>query len=136
MKQLLLLILIVSISILSEENNKSQPLSEEIEYQLLSIVKPILTGSFSDVSRSSIHPEAYLIRHNSYESIFNVLKDDEKGNNFFEGPQINFNFIKIRLTDDQQNAYMVLNTNNGNWHSILFVKEETNIWKVISWHKS
>lgn len=136
MKKLLLVLFLLITSLSIATNSSGQPSSQEIQYQLISIVKPILTGDYTEQQKSNIHNEAYIINHNSFESIFEVLNNPEKRKSIVEGKNMNFEFIKIRVTDDQQNAYMVFNTNAASWHSVLFEKDENSNWKIVSWHKS
>ena len=136
MKKLMLFVFVLITLISFAEDSEKQSSSQEIQHQLISIVKPILAGDYTEQQKSNIHNETYIINQTSYESIFEILNNPEKRKSFVEGKNINFEFIKIRVTDNKQNAYMVFNTNSDNWHSVLFEKDENNSWKIVSWHKS
>ena len=136
MKKLWLILLVTCISFLFAADNNSHPSPEEIQNELISIVKPVLSGEIGEHLKSQISAEAYLINGNKYESIFEVLNSPVKRKMFIEGGKFNFEFIKIRLTDKRQSAYMVFKTTSGGWHSVYFEKNSSDKWLVTNWHKS
>ena len=109
--------------------------------KLISIVTSILQGKDYFEFRGNISPEAYVILNNTYESIFEVLGNPAKRESFIEAKEIIVSFVHLWMPDDQNTAYMVLETkspNNAkiNWHSILFKFGEHKKWQILSWHKS
>ena len=122
-----------------DDSNKLN--SSELVEKLVSIVKPVLEGEDYSEFKDNISPEAYVINRDKYESIFEILGNPSKKETFIEGKGIKVEFIHLWLTDNQSEAYMVLETKspdntNTNWHSILFKKSENQKWQILSWHKS
>jgi uncharacterized protein YxeA len=109
--------------------------------QLVSIVTSILQGKDYSEFRENISPEAYVINNNTYESIFEVLDNPSKKEMFVEVTEIKVSFVHLWMPDNQDNAYMVLETKSDDnsktsWHSILFKISENKKWQILSWHKS
>ena len=113
----------------------------DIVKQLVPMVKSILQGKDYNEFRENISPEAYVINNNTYESIFEVLGNQSKKEMFIEGKGIKAEFVQLWLSDNQKEAYMVLETKSADnaktsWHSILFKIGENKKWQILSWHKS
>ncbi len=107
--------------------------------QFISIAKSVLEAESLDKIQNLIFPEAYVVLDGNYESIFEVFGSTEKKEKFIEGKDIEIGTAHIRITDDEKNAYMVLETKNGGastWHTIFFHLNKDNNWQVLSWHKS
>jgi hypothetical protein len=109
--------------------------------QLVSIVTSILQGKDYSEFRENISPEAYVINNNTYESIFEVLDNPAKKEKFIEVKETKIGFVHLWMPDNQDNAYMVLETKSDDssktsWHSILFKFGENKKWQILSWHKS
>ena len=113
----------------------------DIVKQLVPMVKSILQGKDYNEFRENISPEAYIINNNTYESIFEVLGNQSKKEMFIEGTEIKVEFVHVLLSENQKEAYMVLETKSAdntktNWHSILFKIGGNKKWQILSWHKS
>jgi hypothetical protein len=124
----------------SSDDIKNAEGSELVE-KLVSIIKPVLEGKDYSKFKNNIFTEAYVINNNTYESIFEILDNPSKKETFIEGEGITVEFVHLRLTDNQSEAYMVLETKsadnkNTSWHSILFRMNENQKWQILSWHKS
>jgi hypothetical protein len=109
--------------------------------QLVVIVTSILHGNEYTRFKENISPEAYVIYNNTYESIFEVLENPSKKEKFIEVKEILVSFVHLWMPDDQNTAYMVLETKSADktkitWHSILFKIGENKKWQILSWHKS
>jgi len=109
--------------------------------QLVSIIASILQGKDYSEFRENIYPEAYVINNNKYESIFEVLDNPSKKEMLVETTEITVSFVHLWMPDNQDNAYMVLETKSADntkitWHSILFKIGENKKWQILSWHKS
>jgi len=121
-------------------NDKTAKDSALVE-QLVSIVTSILQGKDYSELRENISSEAYVIHNNTYESIFEVLENPAKRESFIEVKETIVSFVHLWMPDDQNNAYMVLETKSPDntkrtWHSILFKFGEHKKWQILSWHKS
>lgn len=115
--------------------------SIELTEQLVLMVTSILQGKDYSEFRENISPEAYLINNNTYESIFEVLGNPSKKEIFIEGKEAEVGYIHLWITDDQKNAYLVLQTKNAvsgktSWHSLFFKLGENQKWQICSWHRS
>lgn len=124
----------------SGNDNKNAKGSELVE-QLVSMVTSILQGKNYTDFRENIFPEAYVINNNTYESIFEVLSNPTKKEMFVESKETKTGFVHLWLSDNQKEAYMVLETKSSDntktsWHSILFKIGENQKWQILSWHKS
>jgi len=109
--------------------------------QLVVIVTSILHGNEYTRFKENISPEAYVIYTNTYESIFEVMENPTKREKFIETKETIVSFIHLWMPDDQNTAYMVLETKSEDnlgrsWHSILFKISENKTWQILSWHKS
>lgn len=129
--------IMLSLPLIGNDNKKSSELGE----QLISLVTSILQGKDYSEFRENISPEAYLIYNNTYESIFEVLENSSKKEIFIEGKEAEVGYVHLLIPDNQQNAYLVLQTKNSDngktsWHSIFFKIGENQKWQILSWHKS
>lgn len=127
---------------LSQNGNKNQTeKGSELFEQLVQIATSILQGKNYSEFRENISTETYVINNNSYESIFELLSNPSKREMFVEGKGTKTGFIHLWLPDNQNEAYLVLETKSEdttktNWHSILFKYGENQKWQILSWHKS
>ena len=91
--------------------------------------------------KPNISSEAYLISNKSYEHIFETLNNPEKQSNLIEGKEAEIKFFSLRVSDDENSAYLVVETSSKEnnvpiWHSIFFRLNENNMWQILGWHKS
>ena len=124
----------------SDDNPKCKP-GTGLVYELISIATKILQNEDYSRFKENISPEAYLINGNKFESIFNVLGDSLKNDNFIEAEEMHIGLVQMWTPDSEDNAYVVLQRTNtegtkSNWHSILFKLNSNNKWQIYSWHKS
>jgi hypothetical protein len=122
-----------------DDSNK-QNNSELIE-KLFPIVKSVLEGKDFSEFKDNISPEAYVINGKTYESIFEILGNPSKKETFIEGEEIKFEYAHLLLSDNQDEAYLILETKSSDntktsWHSILFKLCNNRQWQILSWHKS
>lgn len=109
--------------------------------KLVTIVTSILQGKDYSELRGNISPEACVIHNNTYESILEVLDNPSKKEKFIEVKETIISFVHLWMPDDQNTAYMVLESKSADktkitWHSILFKIGENKKWQILSWHKS
>lgn len=128
-----------SLPLVGDDNKAAK--SSELTEQLVSTVTSILQGKDYSEIRENISPEAYVINNNTYESILEVLDNSFKREIFIEGKEVKVGYVHLRVTDDHKNAYLVLQTKNGDngttsWHSIYFNLGKNQKWQILSWHKS
>jgi hypothetical protein len=121
------------------DNDKSN--NSELVEKLVPIVKSILEGDDYSKFKANISPEAYVINANTYESIFEILDNPTKKEKFIEGKGIKVEFVHLWLSDNQSEAYMVLETKSSDnrktsWDSIYFNTNKEHKWQILSWHKS
>ncbi|MDI6803395.1 MAG: hypothetical protein QME58_06060 [Bacteroidota bacterium] len=93
-------------------NDNKNEKSSELGEQLVLMVTSILQGKDYAGFRENIFPEAYVIYNNIYENIFEVLGNISKKEIFIEGKEAEVGYVHIWLPDNQQNAYLVLQTKN------------------------
>ena len=122
-------------------NDRNKQNNSELIERLFPIVKSILEGKDYSEFKDNISPEAYVINSNIYESIFEILGNPSKKESFIEGEEIKFEYAHLWLSDNQNEAYMVLETKSldntkTSWHSILFKINENKKWQILNWHKS
>lgn len=115
--------------------------TSELPEQLLSIVQTLLEGENIEGVKKNISPEAYVINNSSYESIWEVLGEPSKKENFIDGKDVKLLSIQMRIPDDEKSAYMILRTqpkgsDKVNWNTIYFVVGKNQQWQILSWHKS
>lgn len=138
---LVLFLCYCSISSFAQFNNPIYKRSQNSEVidSYISIITPILIGEEYSIIRDRISKEAFIIMNNSYESLFDVLLDPSKKENFILGKDLKIRFLRLFVREENKNAFMILETNKGNqtnWHSILFVMNENNDWQILSWHRN
>jgi hypothetical protein len=115
--------------------------AEEITIHLTSVATSILQGINYSEFRENLHPEAYVINNNVYESIFEVLGNASKKESLIEGKDLRVGFVHVRVHDDLKTAYLILESKSDktletHWNTIIFKISKYQKWQIISWHKS
>ncbi len=138
----ILIVLFSATAFSSPQNGDDKDVKDSaLVEQLVSVVTSILHGKDYSELRENISPEAYIINNNAYESIFEVLDNPAKKEAFVEVEETTIGFVHLWMPENQDNAYMVLETKSADntnitWHSILFKIGENKKWQILSWHKS
>ena len=102
-----------------------------------SLIALIFLFSISVSAQSSQNSEE---NSDSYLSVFEVFNDPVEKAKFIESKNVRLGVMRLIIPNNQENAYMVLETKSENeksyWHSIYFNIDENSEWKIASWHKS
>ena len=118
-----------------------KPATSAEAYQLIDVVKNILTGHNLEAAKQQIDPEAYIVLGNSYEHLLSVVSQTNNASRLVEDPQSQNEFTRLTMTDAQDAAYLVVKTSslkdpNAHYHTVVFMLNKDSKWKIMSWHTS
>ncbi len=121
-------------------NNKNSDHSELSEHITSKVISILQGEKYSDF-KENISLESYVINQNSYENLNDVLSNPSKKAAFIEGADTKLGYMHMILSENEKEAYLVLETKSTsgtkiNWHSIFLKIGENQKWQIISWHKS
>ena len=135
-----ILLFSVAVSAQSSQNSEKNLLDQNIPEKVLNTVLSILQDNPINDLKSIFTPDAYLINIDSYLSVYEVFNNPKEKAKFIESKNMRLGVMRLTVPENQENAYMVLETKSENeksyWHSIYFNIDENSEWKIASWHKS
>lgn len=121
----IIVLLFSMVSFSAAKNLMIHPKNDGIELieELTTIAKSLLEGTNLEEIKSNISHEAFLISNNNSESIWEILGNPSKRENFIDGKEVEIITVNIRRPDEGKCAYMTLQTKSEdndkvNWHTI------------------
>ena len=139
--KLLLAVLFSSIFLSNQFFAQTPPNSEKEHEAILKMVLDIAENGNYQKYRDNLSPDAYIIYDGSYESLFEVLGNESKKEDFIPGGEIKPATMQYLSPKEQNTVQMVLQTKSvddseANWHSFYFERNKKGELQLKLWHKS
>jgi hypothetical protein len=130
-----LLVLVASSALAQSEGAKSDPDVKAFE----NVIRTFLEGNDLAPVKGMIHPEAYIVHGESYESVFNLMSGTSRRRMFGTAQQNAVKFFHAYVNDSKTTAFVVVETEgadrlNARFHTVIFVKSAAKGWQLLHWH--
>ncbi|MGE5500280.1 MAG: hypothetical protein ACM3Q2_19565 [Syntrophothermus sp.] len=114
--------------------------AEDGDEEFIGIVTNVLSGNGAEVT-ASVSSDAYLVYGGKFEHLYGVITGSNKKMTLREDPARKITFYSAKINDSGTGAFVTLRTDDktkkkGRFHTIVFMKNGSGIWKIVSWHTS